>query len=85
MIAGSQPATAIDTILARGLRPSASAFSADIRTIAAAPSVNCEEVPAVTVPPLGLKAGRNLPSDSAVVSGRIVSSVSIKTLKPFSS
>ena len=48
--AGSQPAAANDTKRASGLRPSAAAFSALMTTAAAAPSLVCEELPAVTVP-----------------------------------
>ena len=48
-------------------RPSSSALALLITTTAAAPSEICEDVPAVIVPSLA-KAGRSLPSDSAVVS-----------------
>ena len=48
-------------------RPSSSALALLITTTAAAPSEICEAEPAVIVPSLA-KAGRSLPSDSAVVS-----------------
>src|SRR6195952_1166646 len=50
-----------------------------------APSVICEDVPAVTVPPFGLKAGLRAARLSRVVSGRMVSSKSYIFRKPFSS
>ena len=46
--------------------------------MAEAPSENCEEFPAVTVPP-SLKAGGSLASPSRVVSGRLHSSRSTTT------
>ncbi len=50
-------------------------------TTAQAPSEICEDDPAVIVPSL-LKAGRSLPSDSAVVSARTPSSVEKTTGSP---
>ena len=73
---GSQPATAIPRILARGVKPNAFALAADITNIAEAPSESAEEVPAVTVPFTGSNTGRNADKLSAVVSGRITSSCS---------
>ena len=58
MIAASQPATAIERIFARGVKPRALARSALMISMADAPSDKADEVPAVTVPPFGLKAGR---------------------------
>ena len=46
MIAASQPATAMERILARGFRPSALARSADITRIAEAPSDSADDEPA---------------------------------------
>ena len=85
MIDGSQPATAIDTILARGLRPSSLALSADISNIAEAPSDNADDVPAVTVPFTGSNTGRKLARLSIVVSGRITSSKSYNFNTPSAS
>ena len=50
MISGGTPATAKLTNRAIGFRPSSSAFLSDITIAAAAPSLVCEELPAVTVP-----------------------------------
>ena len=55
---GSWAASAEPAIRARGLRPSWAAFSSDIRTSAAAPSLRVEALAAVTVPSL-VKAGRS--------------------------
>ena len=57
MIAGSQPATAMERIFTRGLRPSALARSQLITSIAEAPSEIADDEPAVTVPPFGSNAG----------------------------
>ena len=62
-----------------GVRPSAAAFSSLMMSTAAAPSLICEELPAVTLPS-GLKAGFRLARTSAVVSGRIPSSVAMISL-----
>ena len=75
MISGGQPATAKPRKMASGFKPSLAAFSADIITEAAAPSLVCEELPAVTVP-FTWNAGRSLDSPATVVSGRTPSSVS---------
>ena len=53
---GSQPTVVWSTIRARGVSPSALAFSADISSTAAAPSEICEALPAVILPS-GLNAG----------------------------
>ncbi len=74
MIAGSTPATAIERITAIGWMPRSWARWADMTIMHDAPSVICEDVPAVTVPPLGLKAGLSAARLSRVVSGRMVSS-----------
>src|SRR5512137_844037 len=75
---GAQPATAKTVILARGLSPRALAFSAVMSRAKAAPSVICEELPAVTDPP-ALKAGLSLPRSATVVGQRTPSSVSKTT------
>ena len=69
---GSAPARAKSTKRARGVRPSAAAFSSLMISSAAAPSVICEELPAVTRPPSssGRNDGLSLASDSIVVSRR---------------
>ena len=74
MIDGSTPANAIAEIFALGFKPNSAARSADIITMPDAPSVICDDVPAVTVPPFGLKTGRSPAKPSSVVSSRIVSS-----------
>ena len=56
MITGSTPTVVWSTILARGFRPSDSAFPRSISSTAAAPSEICEELPAVILPS-SLKAG----------------------------
>ena len=65
---------------ARGFAPSAWAFSADITTAAAAPSLICEELPAVTAP-RAWNAGLSLASASSEVSRRGPSSVSKAILR----
>ena len=50
---GSAPASAKSTKRARGVSPSSSARSSLMISTAAAPSVICDELPAVTRPPLG--------------------------------
>ena len=74
MVIGSTPARAKAWKRARGRRPSALAFSSLMMSTAEAPSVICEELPAVTLPPSGLKAGLSLASVSTVLSGRMPSS-----------
>ena len=66
MIAGSRPTIPQDTILARGLSPSASALDADLITTAAAPSTTPLAFPAVTRLS-GPKAVLNSASDSGVL------------------
>ena len=83
MIAASQPATAIERITARGFKPNACARSADMSSIADAPSDNAEDVAAVTVPPFGSNTGRNAWNASRLASGRITSSMSQLCKKPF--
>ena len=56
MISGRMAATEEATMRARGFRPRFAAFSADITSTAAAPSLSGHALPAVTVPP-GRKAG----------------------------
>ncbi len=67
---GSQPTDVWSTIRARGVSPSASAFSRAISRTAAAPSEICDELPAV-MRPSGLKAGLSCESFSSDVSGRM--------------
>ena len=82
MIAGSTPATAVDTIRASGRRPSARARSASTSSTADAPSLIPDAFPAVTVPP-SRNAGRSRASASAVVSARGCSSRATTTGSPF--
>jgi hypothetical protein len=74
MISGSRAKTADDTTLAKGSTPSSAAFSPDAITIALAPSVNGDELPAVirVVPDWTGRAANR----SAVVSSRMNSSCS---------
>ena len=67
---GSAAASEKSTNRARGVSPSALAFSSLMIRIAAEPSVICDELPAVTRPPSssGLNDGLSLASDSSVVS-----------------
>ena len=74
MITGSTPTVVWSTIRARGVSPSASAFSRVISSTAAAPSETCEELPAVTLPS-SLNAGLQLARASRLVSGRMPWSV----------
>ena len=74
IVTGSTPTVVWSTILARARRPSASAFSRDMSSTAAAPSEICDEFPAVILPS-GLNAGFSPASASSVVSGRIPWSV----------
>ena len=66
MITGSAPATANAWKRARGLRPSSLAFSSLMMSTAEAPSVICEELPAV-ITPSPFKTGLSPPSASTVV------------------
>ncbi len=71
---GSTPPRSPATQVASGVTPSSLAFSSVITTIAAAPSLIVEALPAVTVPSF-LNAGRSLPRLSAVVLALIPSSL----------
>ena len=71
---GSTPTVVWSTIRARGVTPSSSAFSRDMRSTAAAPSEICEELPAV-IRPSSLKAGFSSARVSTVVPGRMPWSV----------
>jgi hypothetical protein len=62
-------------IFARGVRPKALAFSADITSIADAPSDNADELPAVTVPSFGSNTGFKAARASRLASGRMTSSI----------
>ena len=73
IVTGSTPARAKVWKRARGVRPSSLAFSSLMISTAEAPSVICEELPAVTLPS-GLNAGLSLASVSTVVPGRMPSS-----------
>ena len=81
MISGATPARAPATNVAIGLTPSSLAFSSDITTIAAAPSLIPEALPAVTYPS-GLIA-LILARPSAVIPARGFSSVSKSTVSFF--
>ena len=63
------------TSSAMGVRPRSSALALLVTISAAPPSEICDALPAVIVPSLS-NAGRRLPSESVVVSGRTPSSVS---------
>ena len=65
-IRGSSPASAKLTKRARGVSPSSLAFSSLMIRIAEAPSVICDELPAVTRPPssIGRNTGLKAASDS---------------------
>ena len=75
MISGGTPAVAKLTRRAFGFRPSSCAFVEDITRAAAAPSLVCEELPAVTVP-WAWKTGFNFARASREVSARGPSSLS---------
>ena len=81
MMEGSTPPRAPPTQVAIGLTPSSLAFSSLITTMAAAPSLIPEALPAVTMPSF-LKAGFRRARVSTVVPGRGPSSVSTIT-EPF--
>jgi len=68
MILGSTPTTAELTILAKGLRLYFFTASPDAIIVAAAPSFNPEEFPAVTLPSF-LKAALSLANPSAELCG----------------
>ena len=74
MISGSSAAVAAVMIRARGLRPSSSAFSRDMTSVAAAPSLSGHELPAVTPPPPS-KASGSCESFSSVEDARGPSSL----------
>ena len=84
IVTGSVPATAKLWNRARGRRPSSSAFSALMTSTADAPSVICDELPAVILPS-SLNAGLSLASVSAVVPSRIPSSRVIISALPSTS
>ena len=69
MTSGRIPATVEAMMRAFGLRPSAAAFSSDMTSTAAAPSLSGHALPAVTVPP-SLNTGFSDASFSSVVPGR---------------
>ena len=80
---GSLPATAMETIRARGLRPSERARPFEAITTAAAPSTIPEELPACSTPS-SLNDGFNPASVSTVVPGRGCSSRSNRRSPSFS-
>ena len=84
MMVGSTPAVAQEAMRASGVSPRFAASEALITTMAAAPSLMPEALPAVTVPSLE-KAGRSLARISIVVSGLGYSSFSttVSPLRPF--
>ncbi len=71
MIDGSTPATAIARIFAIGANPNALAFSSDMMSNAAAPTLRGLLLPAVTVPPSGMNAGLSAPRATSEVSRRM--------------
>ena len=73
MRTGSLPATAMETMRARGLRPSERARPFDAITTAAAPSTIPDELPACSTPS-SLNEGLSAASVSTVVPGRGCSS-----------
>ena len=66
MVAGSKPLVPKEAMRAKGVKPKAAAFLADMTTTAAAPSLMPEALPAVTEPALS-KAGRKPAKASALV------------------
>ena len=82
MSTGSVPTTLWARTRARGLRPSTCALSFDISSTAAAPSVICEEFPAVMLCS-GLKAGASADTASYEVLARMPSSAVIVSVCPF--
>ncbi len=83
IVTGSTPARANALKRARGFSPSSSAFSRLMISTAAAPSVICDELPAVTMPS-GLNAGFSPASTSGVVVGRMPSSRRMISTEPSS-
>src|SRR5262249_33471239 len=79
MMDGSSADHSLSTILARGVSPCVFIASSDARITHEAPSVICEELPAVTLPHGRSKAGLSVAGVSTVLSGRTPSSWS-KTL-----
>ena len=80
IVAGSTPATALETMRAIGRHPSSRARASEVTSTAAAPSLMPDELPAVTDPdPSRLKAGLSDASLSRVVSGRGGSSTDTST------
>ena len=80
---GGPPPTANERTLARGFNPSASAFSLSMIIPAAAPSLVCDEFPAVTEPSAE-NAGFNVDRTSFVVPGRTPSSAEKVNVRSFS-
>ncbi len=74
MVIGSTPGGAKAWKRRPGRRPNPLAFSSLMMRTADDPSVICEELPAVILPPSGLKAGLSLARASTMLSGRIPSS-----------
>src|SRR5262245_22125367 len=74
MIEGSSADHSLSTITARGVSLCFSTASSDARITQEAPSVICEELPAVTLPHGRSNAGLSLARVSTVVSGRTPSS-----------
>ena len=83
MISGSTPAVVTASSVARPVSPRSRTSSSRMRTVAAAPSLIPEELPAVT-DPSAANAGRSPASTSSVVPGRGCSSTdtSIGRLPP---
>ena len=77
IIEGSTPASAYPVKVAKIGKFNVLATSLVVKIKAAAPSLIPEEFPAVTIPSV-LKTGLNELRDSTVVSGRILSSLSIE-------
>ena len=80
MISGSTPPSAPATHVAIGVTPSSFAFSSLITTIAAAPSLIPEALPAVISPPSLPEQHFNFARDSTVVPARGPSSVTKSTI-----
>ncbi len=78
---GSAPARAKARTRARGVSPRRVAASSLVIRTAAAPSLICDELPAVTTPS-GLNAGFSAARRAAVVSGRMPSSSVITMVVP---
>lgn len=82
IILGLTPALALARMRTRGRRPSSLAFCSLMTSTAAAASFIPEAFPAETLPSF-LKAGRSLPSFSAVVPARMCSSCKKRFGSPF--